>query len=86
VFDLAGNVREMTADAYEDFTGRGGGCWGATVASPDPLCQPIRGEMRTLRGSSWQDSVLAEHRAASRAPTDGTLASPSVGFRCARSL
>jgi formylglycine-generating enzyme required for sulfatase activity len=86
VFDLAGNVREMTADAYEDFTARGGGCWGATVASPDPLCQPIRGEMRTLRGSSWEDAVLAEHRAASRAPADGTLASPGVGFRCARSL
>ncbi len=79
LYDLAGNVAELTADR---FTAYGvAPCWGA-AALRDPLCA-MGSATITVRGGSYLDDVTLQ-RSASRAQSADMTASPRVGFRCAR--
>ena len=88
LFDLAGNVAELTADHAESYTAS---CWNADGAgrfsATDPLCRAaaLADTQPALRGGS-QRSGEASVRAAAR---DGfgysvTAQDRDVGFRCVR--
>ena len=74
--DLAGNVREFTADWYD----------AAGYASCHDPCTnptgPAAGAQRVTRGGSFFDAAGAL-RCAARTPTDPAAFSAQVGFRCA---
>jgi formylglycine-generating enzyme required for sulfatase activity len=72
VFDMAGNVREWTADAgYFPYPGN-------TIPSP------YYGEgLRVLRGGGWFDDP-PDLRTTRRNPTSPTAANWDIGFRCAK--
>ena len=72
VLDMAGNVREWTADpAYDPYPGN-------TVGSPY-----YGDEFRVLRGGGWFDAA-ADLRTPRRNPTSPSAANWDIGFRCAR--
>ncbi len=85
LFDLAGNVREWTADTLEDYN----------TAPPcsrrrdarDPLCHDAVDPTayRVFRGGSWDNNSDVELRAMSRNNIGAGERLNSVGFRCARS-
>jgi formylglycine-generating enzyme required for sulfatase activity len=79
-FDLAGDVREWTADAYEDF---GGDCWnGSTLV--DPLCTASV-DARVTRGGWYGSTDPRELRTSSRSSDPASVHPPAgVGFRCVR--
>jgi sulfatase modifying factor 1 len=72
VFDMAGNVREWTADpGYFPYPGNN-------------IPSPYYGdELRVLRGGGWFDDP-ADLRSTRRNPTSPTAANWDIGFRCAK--
>jgi len=91
LYDLGGNVWEVTADSFEEFAG----C--RTGPGVDPVClNPDGGVNFTMRGGGWRAGVAGDTgaealgrylRGAARATT-GDFRGPgfnSVGFRCAYS-
>jgi formylglycine-generating enzyme required for sulfatase activity len=74
--DMAGNVREWTADLYGDYTA------GAQI---DPT-GPASGDAHVIRGGAWDASRAAEARATLRDGKGPDTRSHGIGFRCARSL
>lgn len=75
VLDLAGNVWEWTADAFD-----GGDEW-ATELPVDPRGAASGGE-RMVRGGSWRSGADAL-RSAARIPVPAGVTAPDLGFRCA---
>ena len=72
--DMAGNVREWTADWYGLYT---------TAAATNPL-GPEAGTTRVIRGGGWNSFAAAFVRAAYRTGVRPSDSDDSVGFRCAR--
>jgi len=72
VFDVAGNVREWSADpGYFPYPGN-------TIPSAY-----YGGELRVLRGGGWFDDA-PDLRTTRRNPTSPTAANWDIGFRCAK--
>lgn len=72
LFDMAGNVREWTADA------------GYFPYPANTISSPYYGDqLRVLRGGGWFDDP-ADLRTTRRNPTSPTAANWDIGFRCAR--
>ncbi len=83
LFDLAGNVQEITADR---FTPYGQGCWAS--ARSNPLCDSTMGASGTAftaRGGAWNTVVNSGLRGASRVSLNYNTAAVGFGVRCARS-
>ena len=84
VVDLAGNLAEWVADAYEDTDEP---CFAATVAT-DPLCTVESAKTPSnvlVRSSAWSDPGGPFLRAAVRSFTQASAPqNPRIGFRCAR--
>jgi formylglycine-generating enzyme required for sulfatase activity len=85
LFDLAGNVREWTADTLEEYNT-------APLCSRrrdarDPLCHDATdpSAYRVFRGGSWDNNNDTELRATSRVSIGAGERLNSLGFRCARS-
>lgn len=76
VEDLAGNVREYTLDAAQDFSGP---CWPLGLLV-DPTCD-VASTARIARGGSWPDGQ-ALARGAFRHLTLESAISSTLGFRC----
>jgi len=81
VYDLSGNVEELTADRYLPYSDAR--CWGRFGVN-NTLCVPVAPGTsdRATRGGSWSTS---EVRAASRRGQGYFAPYGFVGFRCARS-
>lgn len=77
IYDMAGNVREWVQDWYEEQYYR---------HAPDRNPKgPQEGEMKTLRGGSWNDSHLSG-RTSARMKMFPDYRDTTVGFRCAKSV
>ncbi len=79
IFDLAGNVREWTADTYIGYADAR--CWGGG-ARTDPFCTV--GTNRAYRGGSWCSPVEAQLHSSWRSGLSATSGNDFIGFRCAR--
>ncbi len=77
IYDMAGNVREWVQDWYEEQ-------YYKHAPSRNPK-GPEQGEMKTLRGGSWNDSALSG-RTSARLKMFPDYRDTTVGFRCARSV
>ncbi len=77
VHDMAGNVQEWVSDWYDPL-------YYETGPTKNPK-GPDTGEMKTLRGGSWNDSYLSG-RASARINMVPDYRDTTVGFRCARSI
>lgn len=76
IYDMAGNVREWVQDWYDEHYYR---------HAPDRNPKgPDQGEMKTLRGGSWNDSAVSG-RTSARMKMFPDYRDTTVGFRCARS-
>lgn len=74
--DMAGNVREWTADWMGPYTA-------------DPVSNPHgppSGQYRMTRSGSWFDGTCSFVNATGRAMAFPAERNPTIGFRCARSL
>ncbi len=78
LFDMTGNVAELTADDFARYTYTP--CWPGT-AQVNPRCQRGDSGFPSSRGSTFATPVSVA-RAASR---DEAISSEGVGFRCVRS-
>lgn len=76
VYDMAGNVREWVQDWYDEHYYRH-----APNRNPNG---PDQGDMKALRGGSWNDSAVSG-RTSSRMKMFPDYRDTTVGFRCARS-
>ena len=83
LFDMAGNVREWTADNYAVYLTSGSSACGNPSGLTNALCNNDATDRHVVRGGSWINYV--EYlRAASRmynAPANRFI---DIGFRCAR--
>jgi formylglycine-generating enzyme len=77
LYDMAGNAREWVHDWYEEQ-------YYQHAPSRNPM-GPDRGDMKTMRGSSWNDSPLAG-RTTARMKMFPDYRDTTVGFRCAKTL
>jgi len=80
VFDIAGNVAELTLDKWNLQTGP---CWSRRGIYTNPVCDDASTTVRTNRGGDWAadpTELLAAYRDTS--VVNGSSA--QVGFRCAR--
>ena len=75
VYDMAGNAQEWVSDWYEEL-------YYETGPAKNPM-GPDRGDMKTLRGGSWNDSYLSG-RVAARIKMFPDYRDTTVGFRCAK--
>lgn len=76
IYDMAGNVREWVQDWYDEHYYR---------HAPDRNPKgPEQGEMKALRGGSWNDSAVSG-RTSARMKMFPDYRDTTVGFRCARS-
>lgn len=81
LFDLAGNVKEWTADSFAPYAAPP--CWDVGPLRHDPLCNAGPDSVRATRGGNAVSTMQAL-RAASRIRGRGTDLF-SVGMRCVRS-
>jgi len=79
LFDLAGNVSEWAADAYQDRTGS---CWSPPGVMIDPVCDATSTQS-SFRGGGWTDGANGCVTGSPRATSVGS-GDVSLGFRCAR--
>jgi len=77
VYDMAGNAQEWISDWYDELYYEKG-----TAQNPKG---PDRGDMKTLRGGSWNDSYLSG-RVAARIKMFPDYRDTTVGFRCAKDV
>lgn len=77
LYDMSGNVREWVQDWYEEQ-------YYQRAPSQNPK-GPDTGDMKAMRGSSWNDSPLTG-RTTSRMKMFPDYRDTTVGFRCAKSL
>ena len=82
LYDLAGNVREWSADWFANYTDTT--CWNG-VARSNPVCNNGASGGRVVRGGSWGDGDVASLRSASRVSSPPPYRLGYVGCRCARS-
>jgi formylglycine-generating enzyme required for sulfatase activity len=78
IYDLHGNVREWTSDAWSE----------NHIARPEngaPLAALNSADLRTVRGGCWNDQAR-DVRSARRSGQRASFRSPFVGFRVARSF
>ena len=80
LLDMAGNVREWTADWYGAKYYASGA--GAAMVNPKG---PLKGTTRVFRGGHYA-STAAQVRTSERAFIDPSIGSATVGFRCCRSI
>lgn len=77
VYDMAGNAREWVADWYDERYYR---------SAPDENpTGPADGEVKVLRGGSWNDSDILG-RSAGRLKMFPEYRDVSIGFRCAKGI
>lgn len=76
IYDMAGNVREWIQDWYDEHYYRH-----APNRNPKG---PEQGDMKTLRGGSWNDSAVSG-RTSARMKMFPDYRDTTVGFRCAKS-
>lgn len=79
ILDLAGNLSEWAADAYETTDGP---CWSDSILV-DPRCTDNTG-VTVFRGSSWEEDP-SQLVAGVRVPVTSLGGTINVGFRCTRS-
>jgi len=72
--DMTGNAREWVVDWYEELYGR-------TAPLQNPA-GPDRGEMKSLRGGSWNDAAISG-RTTARSKMFPGYRDTTIGFRCA---
>jgi formylglycine-generating enzyme required for sulfatase activity len=77
IYDMAGNAQEWVSDWYEPLYYEKG-----ETKNPKG---PLTGDMKTLRGGSWNDSHLSG-RVSARIEMVPDYRDTTVGFRCARSV
>jgi len=77
IYDMAGNVREWVQDWYDEHYYR-------RAPNRNPK-GPEQGEMKALRGGSWNDSAVSG-RTSARMKMFPDYRDTTVGFRCARSV
>jgi len=75
IYDMAGNAQEWVSDWYEELYYKKG-------PAKNPM-GPERGDMKTLRGGSWNDSYLSG-RTTARIKMFPDYRDTTVGFRCAK--
>jgi formylglycine-generating enzyme required for sulfatase activity len=75
VYDMAGNAREWVADWYGEVYYRSG-----PIDNPKG---PVEGETRSLRGGSWNDTLVLA-RTSARIKMFPDYRDVSIGFRCVR--
>jgi formylglycine-generating enzyme required for sulfatase activity len=74
--DVVGNVWEWVADWYGEYAS-------AELANP---VGPASGEKRVIRGGGWDGSHTTWLRPSFRFGQAPNAKSPTIGFRCAKSL
>ena len=77
LYDMAGNVREWVQDWYEEQ-------YYKEAPSRNPK-GPERGDVKVLRGGSWNDSFLTG-RTSARLKMVPDYRDTTIGFRCAKSV
>ncbi len=85
VHDLAGNIWELVADAWEPYRNTPPGCW-INSGPTDPICidrSAMNGE-RVARGGWWGGEGVGSLGSAAQGAFWFEGRSSSVGFRCAR--
>jgi formylglycine-generating enzyme required for sulfatase activity len=81
LYDLAGNVREWTADSFATFGASP--CWRPSSIR-DPLCLLDTTRYRTTRGGSWNYNDVVLRSASRILNLEERIDPPDTGLRCAR--
>jgi len=79
IYDLVGNVGEITRDDWSPLSGP---CWARAGVYLDPMCQADSGAS-AVRGGDWTVEPVGARAAVRDILVAGTY-SPQIGFRCAR--
>jgi formylglycine-generating enzyme required for sulfatase activity len=75
LYDMAGNAREWVQDGYEE-------AYYQHAPAQNPH-GPLQGDLKVLRGASWNDSHISG-RTSARMKMFPDYRDTSIGFRCAR--